>query len=102
MGQGLLDLQRYSNNEPATGEDFVDWWQLSCHSVHTSVRKGTSSAIMLVAWCIWKNRNAIIFDNAQLSLARLLDTIKTEARHWATAGARGLAALLPVMAASSV
>lgn len=48
--------------------DFVDWWQLSCHSIHTSVQKRPFSAIMLAAWCIWKHQNAIIFDKAWLSL----------------------------------
>ena len=65
-------------------------------------RKGTSSIIMLVAWCVWKHGNVVIFDNTQLSIARLLDTIKAETRQWATAGARGLAALLPLGAVPTV
>lgn len=50
---------------------------------------------MLTAWWIWKHRNAIIFDNANPSVTALLDTIKAEARLWATAGARGLHQMLP-------
>lgn len=49
-----------------------------CHLIQTSARKGASSAIMMVAWCIWKHHNTIIFDNAQLNLDRLLDMIKSE------------------------
>jgi hypothetical protein len=44
---------------------------------------------------IWKNRNAAIFDNAQLSVPSLLSDIKTEAQQWANAGARGVRQFLP-------
>jgi hypothetical protein len=39
----------------------------------------------------------IIFDGAQSGLHGLLDTIKADAKSWATTGASGLAALLPTM-----
>jgi hypothetical protein len=60
-----------------------------------ALRKGTSSMILLMAWWIWKHRNAAVFDNTQPSVASLLDTIKAEAREWAEAGARGVRQLLP-------
>lgn len=67
-----------------------------------TARKDTSSITMLVAWCVWKHGNVVIFDNTQLRIARLLDTIKAETRQWATAGARGLAELLPLGAVPTV
>jgi hypothetical protein len=57
-----------------------------------AARKGISSAIMLMAWWLWKRRNAIIFDGARLDLHGLLDTIKADAKSWTTVGASGLAA----------
>lgn len=77
----------------------MEWWKQSCHLVPAPIRKGTSSTIMLVAWCIWKHQKAIIFENAQLSLSHLLDAIKGKTTQWAMAGAGDLAALLPDMAA---
>jgi hypothetical protein len=50
---------------------------------------------MLTAWWIWKHRNAVIFDNAQPSVPSLFSDIRTEARQWADAGARGVRQLLP-------
>jgi hypothetical protein len=50
---------------------------------------------MLTAWWIWKHRNAVVFNNERPSVTALVDTIKAEARLWATAGARGLQQLLP-------
>jgi hypothetical protein len=55
-------------------------------STHRLLCKGTPSAIMLTAWWIWKHCKAAVFDNAQPSMASLLDTIKAEARSWAQAG----------------
>ena len=82
---------------PPDGEDdFVDWWLQASHSTPRAMRKGTSSLIMLTAWWIWKQRNAIIFDNATPSLSSLLDTIRSEARPWAVAGSFGFRALIPM------
>jgi hypothetical protein len=50
---------------------------------------------MLMTWGIWKHRNATIFDNAQPSMSSLFNDIKTEARQWADAGARGVRQMLP-------
>jgi hypothetical protein len=63
---------------------------------HT-LRKGTSSLIMLTAGWIWKLRNAIIFDAAIPNTASLFDTIREEARSWASAGAISIRALIPTV-----
>ena len=63
-------------------------------STARALRKGTSSVIMLTAWWIWKQRNTIIFDNVRPSVGALMETIKTEARSWVSAGANGLGHLL--------
>jgi hypothetical protein len=59
-------------------------------------RKGTFSAIMLAAWWLRKQCNAVIFDGRQPDLSGLIDMTKAEAKLWATARASGLAALLPL------
>jgi hypothetical protein len=35
---------------------------------------------MLIAWWLWKRRNAVIFDGAWLDLVGFRDTIKVEAK----------------------
>jgi hypothetical protein len=52
--------------------------------------------ILLMAWWIWKHRNAAVFDNTRPSGTSLLDMIKAEARAWAEAGgAHGARKMLP-------
>jgi hypothetical protein len=44
------------------------------------------SIIMLIAWWIWKHRNAAVFDNARPLVTSLFDDIMAEARQWSDAG----------------
>jgi hypothetical protein len=60
-----------------------------------ALRKGTSSLIMLTAWWIWKLRNAVVLDAAIPNTASLSDTIRDEARSWASTGATDIRALIP-------
>jgi hypothetical protein len=50
---------------------------------------------MLTTLWIWKQRNAIVFNNENPSVPSLVDTIRAEAKLWAEAGARGLRQILP-------
>lgn len=86
----ILSWIRSVSRIPTAGDMSVDWWG------PIASRKGTSSLIMITAFCLWKHCNVIIFDGAGPDIAGLLDTIKTEAKSWAAAGASGLAALLPI------
>jgi hypothetical protein len=60
-----------------------------------ALRKGTSFLIMLTAWWIWKLRNTVVFEAAIPNTASLSNTIRDEARSWASAGAIGIRALIP-------
>ena len=51
---------------------------------------------MLMAWWIWKQLNAVIFDDSQPDIYRLFSTIRAEAWYWEMVGAKGLSELLPV------
>jgi hypothetical protein len=94
----VLSWIRSTAGPPDGEDDFVDWWKSALRSTPRAMRKGTSSLVMLTAWWIWKHRNAIIFDDANPDLGHLLDTIRSEARSWALAGAIGLGALIPAAA----
>jgi hypothetical protein len=61
----------------------------------TILRIGTSLIIMLTSLWMWKRPNAVIFNGARPDLGGLLDTIKTKASSWVTAGVLGLATILP-------
>jgi hypothetical protein len=86
-----FDLHR----PPVAGDDFTSWWVEALRATPSTLRRGTSSMILLTAWWIWEHRNAAIFDNTRPSVASLLDTDKAEARAWTEAGGRGVRELLP-------
>ena len=89
----VLSWIRSISRPPVVEDDFADWWSLVLHSTPRLLRRGTSSVIMLTAWWIWKQRNAVVFDNGTPSVSALVETIKTEARDWVSAGARDLVLL---------
>ena len=50
--------------------------------------KAVRSLTILVAWEIWKERNARIFDRRHNTTEALIGKIKEEARLWCAAGAK--------------
>ncbi|GJN36176.1 hypothetical protein PR202_gb25016 [Eleusine coracana subsp. coracana] len=58
------------------------------------MRKGFNSFVMLVAWCLWKQRNRGVFDSGSPDMRLALDMIAEEAKEWVSAGAKKLARLL--------
>uniref|UniRef100_A0A453HE53 Reverse transcriptase zinc-binding domain-containing protein n=1 Tax=Aegilops tauschii subsp. strangulata TaxID=200361 RepID=A0A453HE53_AEGTS len=75
---------------------FFTWWSKVVDESPCCLRKGLNSIVALTAWSIWKHRNAAIFENRRPSTEDLILSIKDDARLWAKAGARGLAAIIPV------
>jgi hypothetical protein len=60
-----------------------DW----CLSIR---KKGFNSFVILVAWQIWKHRNACVFDNASPNIHAILLSIHDEALLWGLGGAAAL------------
>jgi len=58
------------------------------------MRKGLASATLL-AWMLWKQRNACVFDGDSPSVPQLNRKIKEEVALWARAGAAGLRVIIP-------
>jgi hypothetical protein len=56
--------------------DFVEWWVLVMRSTPRTMRKGTSSLIMIREWLIWKHRNETVFDNSSPSISSQLDFVR--------------------------
>jgi hypothetical protein len=58
-------------------------------------RKGFNTLVSLVAWMMWKHRNACVFDKAPPSIAKIIQEVRDEASLWCLAGAAGLRGLWP-------
>ena len=57
--------------------------------------KAVRSLTILVAWEIWKERNARIFDRRHNTTEALIGKIKEEARLWCAAGAKKNFEIIP-------
>jgi hypothetical protein len=58
-------------------------------------RKGFNTLVILVAWCIWKHRNACVFYGVSPNSNAVLQQIQEDARLWEMAGAKALRRLWP-------
>jgi hypothetical protein len=72
---------------------FAEWWRKSCRRTPEEKKKGFNSVVILVAWIIWKHRNACVFQGAQPSMVNILQEFRDEHHLWGLAGARGLLSL---------
>lgn len=73
---------------------FQDWWRAALKRTPKPVRKGFNSLVILVAWMLWKLRNACVFEGAAPDMNKLLQAVRDEAALWGLAGASKLRALM--------
>jgi hypothetical protein len=83
-----LGLQHLAPTSDATG--FQDWWSEAERLVSKHKKKGFNSFVILVAWQIWKHRNACVFDNGSPNIHAILLSIHDEALLWGLGGAAAL------------
>jgi hypothetical protein len=74
---------------------FQEWWKSAECVTSNCKKKGFNSLVMLVAWWLWKHRNACVFDAASPNISRIIQRIQEDATIWCLAGAAGLRALWP-------
>ena len=71
----------------------LQYWQ-AIIKTPTAHPKGLRSAIVLLTWEIWKERNARIFNNKSLTPPELMQKIKEEGRNWILAGNKYLGEII--------
>jgi hypothetical protein len=64
-----------------------------CQSPHL-LPKSLRTAIMLISWEIWKERNERVFNNKSSLPSVIMHKIREEGKNWILAGAKGLGELL--------
>jgi hypothetical protein len=57
-------------------DKWLAWWESWRHRWHGDKRKGADTLFALVAWEIWKERNARCFRGSPATVGQLLSTIK--------------------------
>lgn len=71
---------------PNGDETLAVWWQQQRSNAPSALRKSFDSALMLVAWSFWKERNRRVFDGAHRLPHRLHQLVIEEADAWIGAG----------------
>jgi hypothetical protein len=71
----------------------IDYWQ-AITSTTTSSPKGLRSAVILITWEIWKERNDRVFNNKSSLPSVVMHKIREEGKDWILAGAKSLADLI--------
>jgi hypothetical protein len=74
---------------------FQEWWREAESRVPKLQKKGFNSIVILVAWWLWKHRNACVFDGASPNSNIVLQHIYQDAHMWGMAGAADIRRLWP-------
>jgi len=69
---------------------FSSWWRKSVAAAPRETRKGLNSLIILVAWELWKHRNACVFEKKRPSIQDVLRSVSMEGGLWCSDGASRL------------
>ncbi|PVH61987.1 hypothetical protein PAHAL_3G172600 [Panicum hallii] len=83
----LLSVLGVQNPPSPVGLSILEWWLLLRQGLSKKQKKGLDTAVMLVSWLIWKERNARIFNGTEQSSSQLIRGILEEGSNWIRAGA---------------
>jgi len=73
-----------------------DWWQRARKLARKAARRGFDSAVLLITWNLWKERNRRTFDGVSRTSAQLCNIILEEVNAWVGAGFSSLSSLLAI------
>jgi hypothetical protein len=71
---------------PASGDALIDWWLPCRRSLTSDSRLILDAAVLLVSWCVWKERNNRTFNRAAATLQGMVLAVLREAEDWIVAG----------------
>jgi hypothetical protein len=88
---GGLQRARMTIQEPQGDTTLEEWWSRSRKLVAKSNRRKFDTLVILMAWMLWKQRNARVFGNTrdQCASGQLIDRIHDEFQLWESARAGG-------------
>lgn len=81
----LLPLQ-LQDLAPTDDHDIAPWWLGQRRRIDKASRPIFDSLLLLVAWCLWKERNARTFDKPPSMVPEVVAAIVREGADWAAAG----------------
>ena len=78
---------------PVPDSRLIDWWLRSRLALLGDLRPAFDCLVMLVAWILWKERNARTFNQEICNVQELLSKLLREAQDWMAAGFVSLSVL---------
>ena len=75
---------------PNPQDTLIDWWPQSRRRAPSQAKKGFDSLVLLVAWTLWKERNARVFEHKAETVGAVCHKIAGEVELWKLSGAVGL------------
>ncbi|WVZ94091.1 hypothetical protein U9M48_040028 [Paspalum notatum var. saurae] len=75
------------------GRRFSSWWSGAVSRAPKELKKGLNSLIILVAWEVWKHRNACVFEEFRPCVSVICQEIEKEGSLWCLAGNSALSSL---------
>jgi hypothetical protein len=84
---GCLRRMGLQLQEPQENTDLERWWTEARKRLRKEDRRGFDTFVLLIAWMLWKQRNARVFGNLerQLSTTQIIDTVFEEFSLWRAA-----------------
>jgi hypothetical protein len=61
---------------------FAEWWRGAINQIDKDKKKGFNSAIILGAWCLWLQRNRVVFHEESPSIVKVLRSFLDELACW--------------------
>jgi hypothetical protein len=71
----------------------LDYWQVITSTTPSS-SKDLRTAVILITWEIWKEKNERVFNNKSSPPSVIMHKIREEGKYWILAGAKSLADLV--------
>lgn len=79
---------------PRHGAEVASWWMDSRGQVPPAFRKGFDSAVLLLSWLLWKERNSRTFDHENSTVTQVARRALEEADQWVAAGFSSLSVFM--------
>lgn len=81
---------------PRSNDALVDWWLHERRRLEHDATTVFDTAVLLVAWCLWKERNNMTFNRVSAGLLDFIRGVLQEAEDWAAAGFSSLLSVQPL------
>jgi hypothetical protein len=90
----LLSSLGFLAATPTQDNTLLGWWFAARATFPQALRQSFDSLVLLVSWCLWKERNRRTFVHQASSTSELLGRILEEANTWIGVGFGSLALLM--------